>query len=137
MEKSKRMKVQAEFQEENKEKRIKRIIAREGLYLLIVIGIGVVVVFIGFGLPNQSKLAANYKGPYTIGDYFLEIGNLIPLWGYSILLLIRLIIRFIIKRLKFFTARPKFVIIKIHFILCIIQELTQSCYKNEFISVGE
>ena len=69
------MQVNVEFQEPDKKKRIKRIIAREGLILLIIITTGIILVIIN------------------------SVFGLYLVFGYPIYLLIRFII-WAIKTLK-------------------------------------
>ncbi|MBU0896204.1 MAG: hypothetical protein KJ569_06370 [Candidatus Omnitrophica bacterium] len=76
------MKVNVELQEPNRKKKIKRIIAREGLIFIGIAGISVVLFINGHGIENYGtwrREISDWAGPLIV-------------FGYPIYLLIRFII---------------------------------------------
>lgn len=84
------MQVKAEFQELDRKKKIKRIIAREGLIIVGIASTGGLIALLSLMLPE----GASYRE--TLGF----IGSLILIYSWNIIYLFYLLIRFILWAIK-------------------------------------
>jgi hypothetical protein len=69
------MKVQVEFQEPDRKKRIKRIIAREGLVIVSLLALAVFCSILSINIPEQAKQqvkAPMLKGEGPWGEYIVK-----------------------------------------------------------------